>query len=293
MSSCWKRSWSGRVGFGPRGDRITGPADFLRGVWEILKEARDDNLTGESAKVAYYFFLSIWPLFLGLFAFTGIFGGEPAFDWIMGWLGDLLPEEPTRFLERFVRGITENSRPDLLSLGLILTLWSGSNIFTALAEGLNTVYDIEEGRPWWKKRALAIVLLLCASVLLTVGATAILAGEAIIAGLGLTDVYNVARWPLAFLVLGALLWLVYYFLPDREQELSIRPVTIGAFVGATLWVLVTTLFRVYVANFGSYGETYGLVGAVIIMLLWFYLTALAILFGGEVAMCLERGTHRR
>lgn len=265
----------------------------IKGIWAIIGEARDDNLTGESAKVAYYFFLSIWPLFLGLFAFTGVFGGEPAFEWIMGWIEALLPEEPTRFLEGFVRGITQNSRPDLLSVGLILTLWSGSNIFTALAEGLNTVYDIEEGRSWWKKRGLALILMLCASVLLTVGATAILAGEAIIAGLGLTGLYNIARWPIAFLLLAVLLWLTYYYMPDREQNLSIRPVTIGALVGATLWVLATTVFRVYVANFGSYGETYGFVGAVIVMLLWMYLTALSILFGGEVAMCLERGVHRR
>ena len=266
---------------------------FFGALWEILKEARDDNLTGESAKVAYYFFLSIWPLFLGLFAFTGIFGGEPAFEWIMGFLQDLLPDEPTRFLQRFVREITSESRPDLLSVGLLLTLWSGSNIFASLADGLNTVYDIEEGRSWWKKRGLSLVLMICASVLLTVGATAILAGEEIIEGLGLGGVYNIARWPLAFVLLTALLWLVYYYLPDREQDLSVRYVAIGAVVGASLWVLATTAFRAYVGSIGSYGETYGFVGAVITLLIWIYLTALAILFGGEVAMCLETRSRQR
>lgn len=266
--------------------------ECLSAVWAIVKEARADNLTGESAKVAYYFFLSIWPLFLGLFAFTGIFGGEPAFEWIMGWIEAVLPEEPTEFLQDYVREITADSRPDMLSVGIILTFWSGSNIFAALTDGLNVMYDIEEARPWWLRRLLAIVLLVLASVLLTAGATAILAGSEIIDGFGLAGVYNVVRWPIAFVTLTALLWLVYYWLPDRDQRIAVKPVTIGALVGSTLWILTTTLFRLYVAHFGSYDQTYGFVGAILIMLVWFYLTALTILFGGEVAVSLEQGLHR-
>ncbi|MDX1623947.1 MAG: YihY/virulence factor BrkB family protein [Gemmatimonadota bacterium] len=265
--------------------------DVLGHVWQILLEARDDNLTGESAKVAYYFFLSIWPLFLGLFAFTGIWGGEPAFEWIMGWIQALLPDEPTRFLEQFVRRITRESRPDMLSVGIILTFWSGSNIFAALTDGLNTMYDIEEGRSWWRKRALAIVLLVCASFLLTAGAASILAGAEIVEGLGLSRYYNLLRWPVAFLFLTALLWLVYYYLPDRDQGMSTKYVTIGALVGSGLWVLATTGFRLYVAHLGSYSQTYGFVGSILVMLIWLYLSALTILFGGEVAVSLEQGLH--
>lgn len=264
----------------------------LRGIGRIVLEAREDHLTGEAAKVAYYSFLSIWPLFLGLFAFTGIFGGEPAFEWIMGWLKALLPAESTRFLQRYVRRLTSESRPDMLSIGILLTFWSGSNIFAALTDGLNVMYDIEEGRSWWKRRAMAIGLLLVASVLLTAGAASILAGHEIIEGLGLGPVYEWLRWPLAFVLLTALLWLVYYHLPDRDQGMTVRWVTIGAAVGATLWVLATTAFHVYVSNWGSYGETYGLVGSILVLLIWLYLSALTILFGGEVAVSLEQGIHR-
>lgn len=265
---------------------------FLGALWRIVKEARSDNITGEAAKVAYYFFLSIWPLFLGLFAFTGLFGGQRAFEWIMGWIQRLLPDAPMEFMARFVREITQEDRPDMLSLGLVLTLWAGSNIFASLADGLNTIYDVEEGRSWWKKRGLAVILLLCGSVLLALGATTILAGAEIIAGLGLGWAYNLLRWPMAFLFLTALLWLVYYYLPNREQNMSVRYVTMGAVVGAVLWVLVTTGFRLYVTNLSSYSETYGLVGAVLVILIWLYLTALTILFGGEVAVSLEQGVHR-
>lgn len=266
---------------------------FLRATWAIVKEAREDNLTGEAAKVAYYAFLSLWPLFLGLFALTGLLGGEPAFEWIMTRIKSIMPAEPTRFLERFVREITGQQRPDILSLGIVLTFWSGSNIFASLTDGLNAIYDVEEGRSWWKRRLLALGLLVCASVLATGGATAVLAGAEILAALGLADAWNLARWPLAYLFLTALAWLAYYYLPDREQDLSVRYVTIGSLVGTGLWLLATTGFRVYVANWGSYVSTYGLVGSILVLLIWLYLTALAILFGGEVAVSLEQGLHRK
>lgn len=265
---------------------------LLRTAWAIVGEARSDNITGEAAKAAYYFFLSLWPFLLGLFAFTGIFGGEPAFEWIIGWITTALPGEPTRFLEEFVREITAEERPDVLSLGVILTLWSGSSIFVSLADGLNRMYDVAEGRVWWKRRLIALGLLLCASILLTLGATAILAGSEILDRVGLGGTWNAARWPLAWLALSALAWLIYYYLPNREQSLSIPYVTIGALVGTGLWLVVTTGFRVYVTNWGSYGSTYGLVGGILVLLIWLYLTALAILFGGEVAVSLEQGLHR-
>jgi membrane protein len=264
---------------------------ILQGIWAIVLEARADNVTGEAAKVAYYFFLSLWPLLLGLFAFTGILGGEPAFEWIMDWVRRALPPEATRMLQRYVEDVVAEERPDMLSLGIILTLWSGSNIFATLAEGLNVIYDLPEGRSWWKRRALSIGLLVAASVLLTAGASAVLAGAEIAAALGIDRAIAILRYPLAFLALTALLWLAYYHLPARDQNLAKRWVTIGALVGATLWLLVTTLFRLYVANLGSY-DSYGVVGAVLVLLLWLYLTAVAILFGGEVAVSLEQGVHR-
>lgn len=267
--------------------------DFLRMTWAIVLEAHSDNVTGEAAKAAYYFFLSLWPLLLGLFAFTGIFGGQPAFEWIMGWITGVLPSGPTRFLEEFVREITSEERPELLSLGIVLTVWSGSSIFVSLADGLNRMYDIDEGRPWWKRRLIAMGLLLAASLLLTAGATSVLIGEELLDQLELDAAWNLLRWPLAFLMLTALTWLVYYHLPNRKQNLSLRYVTIGALVGTGLWLVVTTGFRIYVANWGSYGRTYGLVGGVLVLLIWLYLTALSILFGGEVAVSLEQGVHRK
>jgi membrane protein len=266
----------------------------MRSLWElvrlILREAMRDRITGEAAKTAYYFFLSLFPLILALFALTGIFGGAAAFDWIMGRLERALPGEAATYLEQFVREVTGESRPGILSFSILFTLWSASNIFTALGEGLNRMYDLEEGRPWWKRRLVSLAALVLGSVLLVGGSIALLAGPGFLAFLGLGPTLEFLRLPLAIVMLVLLMWLIYFLLPARDMRDAARPTLIGAVVGTGLWLLATLGFRVYVSQFGRYDQTYGFVGGIILLLLWLYLTALAILFGGEVAATIQQ--HR-
>ncbi|HEX7120446.1 MAG TPA: YihY/virulence factor BrkB family protein [Longimicrobiales bacterium] len=262
-------------------------ADIGGFLKQTAREAIGDNLTGEAAKVAYYFFLSLFPLILVLFALTGLLGGDAAFRWIMGRLETALPADTATYLERFVRQVTDQPRPGVLSIGILLTLWSASNVFTAFADGLNTMYDVEETRSWWKKRLVAIALLVATAVLIVGSATAILAGGAIGRALGVGALWNALVLPIAFVLLTLGLWLIYYFLPAVESRRRKGRILVGAIFGALVWIGATYLFRLYVANFGSYGETYGFVGAVIVLLLWLYLSALAVLLGGEVAAVLE------
>ena len=258
-------------------------------VVRTFKEAMEDGITGEAAKAAYYFFLSFPPAILALFAFTGILGGDATFQWVMGQLRGALPGSAADFLQDFVREITGDSRPGMLSFGIIATLWSSSNVFAILTEGLNRMYDLEEGRPWWKKRLYALASLAIGMVSLSIGSVVLLAGPDVVSLVGVPEmIFQLVRWPLAFAMLWAMMWLVYYLLPNRDQSGTGRQVAIGAAVGTVLWVAVTALFRLYVANFGSYSESYGIVGAIMVLLLWLYLTALAILFGGEVAATLEQ-----
>lgn len=264
----------------------------MKSLWElvreILREAMRDRITGEAAKTAYYFFLSLFPLILALFALTGILGGAAAFDWIMGRLERALPGEAATYLEQFVREVTGESRPGILSFSILFTLWSASNIFTALAEGLNRMYDLEEGRPWWKRRLISLAALVLGSVLLIGGSVALLAGPELLSFLGLGPTLEFLRLPLAIVMLALLMWLVYFLLPARDMRDAARPTLIGALVGTGLWLAATLGFRVYVSQFGRYDQTYGVVGGIIVLLLWLYLTALAILFGGEVAATLQQ-----
>lgn len=249
-----------------------------------------DNVTGEAAKVAYYFFLSLFPLVLVLFALTGLLGGDAAFAWIMDRVRGTLPVDAARLIESAVAEITSEARPGILSVGIALTLWAASNVYAALGDGLDSIYGIVKGRSWWRKRLLAILLLLGTAALMILGAILVLAGREIGGILGLGAAWSLVRGPLAFGLIATVLALVYFVLPNRDQRQSKGPILAGAVVGALLWILATVIFRLYVANFGNYSDTYGFVGAVIVLLLWLYLTALSVLVGGEVAWAVE--THR-
>jgi len=266
----------------------------MRRLWtlvrEIFTEAMDDRITGEAAKAAYYFFLSFFPAILALFAFTGLVGGDATFSWIMDKLRTAMPGDAAEILADFVAEISGQSRPGLLSFGIVVALWSASNVFATITDGLNRMYDIEEGRPWWRRRLLAVAALTVALVLLSVGSLLLLAGPEVLAdlGLGLGAAVKLVRWPLAFVLLTLMMWLIYYLLPARDQKGAARQTALGAVVGTALWVAVTAGFRLYVSNFGNYDRSYGVVGAIMVLLLWLYLTALSILFGGEVAATLEQ-----
>lgn len=255
----------------------------------IIKEAIRDRITAEAARAAYYFFLSLFPLLLAIFALTGIVGGDRAFEMIAGRLRAALPGQAAVYLEEFVAEITGQTRPGVLSFGIIFTLWSASNVFVAITEGLNRMYDLEETRSWWLRRLVALAAVIAASVLLITSSVALLAGPEIFAWLGIDQAWEMLRWPAALVLLVLLMWLVYFLLPDRGmRKQAVAPVLIGAVTGTLLWLGATAGFRYYVSQFGSYGETYGFIGGIIVLLIWFYLTAMTILFGGEVAATLEQ-----
>lgn len=248
----------------------------------VVKSALADNITGEAAKAAYYFFLSLFPMILAAFAFTGILGGSGAFDTIMGWLNDLLPAEATAYMEQFVREVTDDKRPGALSLGLVLAIWSASNFFAALGDGLDAMFNVQSSS-WWKKRLKAIALMFVGGAVLWAAAAAIVAGPQIAEALGLGTIAVILTWPIVFGLLVGLLWTIYYVLPGERQTRDRRAFLIGAVAGTLVWLAATAVFRFYVSNIADFGRTYGFIGGIIMLLLWLYITALAILLGGEVA----------
>lgn len=259
----------------------------------VLKKAIADDIMGTAARVAYYFFLAIFPAIIALFALAGIVGGDQAFEWIMSRVRQGLPQDAEGIIEQFVGGVTGESRPGLLSLGILGVLWAASASFNGLTIGLNKMYDVEEGRSWWKRRLVAAGLFIAAGIVLNLGAAVILAGPELIRALGLDAVVVYATWAAAFVVITALFWLTYYLLPHADQSSGKKEVLIGAVVGTVVWSLASALFRAYVANFGSYAATYGVLTGVIVLMLWLYITALAILFGGEVAATLQQEVRGR
>ena len=265
----------------------------MRGVVAVIKatvrEAIDDDLMGEAAKMAYFFFLSLFPLVLIVFALTGIIGGDEAFARIAAAAERLVPGSAWQFVRELIREITERERPGVLSVGILLTLWAASNGVDALIRALNTIYDVPEGRGWWRRRALAVVVLITGTVLIVVGATALVPGIDRLLG----PITPLVRVPLAILVVMATVWFGYYVLPARDQQGAMLETAIGAVVGTVGWLLASVLFGVYVTNFAEYGRTYGAIGAIIVLMIWFYISGFAVLFGAELAAVLEGRRRER
>jgi membrane protein len=269
---------------------------FLRDTWRVarvtLRNARGDDLTGEAAKMAFYFFLSLFPMVLILFAVTGIVGGESAFGRITQVVQATVPDYAWQFVNSLIRQVTDRRRPGMLSFGVAFALWAASSGVAALMGGLNTMYDVEEQRPWWKRRLLALGVLAAGAVLLVLGSAAFIPSEAWLQDRGLWGFWSYVRWPLGFLLLTGTAWIAYSFLPAGDARPSRMKTLVGAGLASTLWMVAALLFRMYVAGFGHYNRVYGAVGAVIVLLIWFYIAALAVLAGGELAATLEsrRGT---
>jgi membrane protein len=262
------------------------------------KEIIDDNVLGLAAQTAYYFFFSLFPLLLFSVPLIGLIGNQREIvTWAMAKLGDALPADALRL----VRGVVEQtvfapSAPGLVSVGAVLALWAGSNVFTTLIGALNTAYDVKESRPFWQRRLIAIASVIVTGLLVLIANVALLGGPQIAnwmdnhtpVGHAFAVAWSIVQWPLSFAILVLALFLVYYFLPDIRQRA--RLVLVGATVAAALWVIVTLLFRFYVQNFGSYNKTYGAIGSVIILLTWMYLTMLVTLSAGELNSALQQGT---
>jgi membrane protein len=253
----------------------------------LIERIETDPALGQAPRAAFYFFLSLFPLVLIVFSLTGLFGGDDAFRSIMTQVQGALPPATASYLAQYVDEVTGRERPGVLTLGVLLMLWSASAGMLALDDGLNAVYRIKKNRPWWKRRLIALALLAASVVLLIVGVTAVLAGPSIAEALGLGFAWRLLSVPIGFVPLVLLMWLIYYVLPNRNASHAKGAVLGGAAAGTLLWVTVSYIFRLYVVSFSSYDLTYGVVGAVIVLLLWLQFTALAVLLGAEVAAQIE------
>lgn len=274
-------------GNGSSGER-EGKKGLLKRVWS---EFQEDDLTNQAAGLAYFAFLSFPPALLVLFSLTGFFGGEEVADWLTQQMENVLPEEAGALVETFVQNVVHQEAPGAFSVGLLLALWAASNIFMALSRGLDTAYDVKEERSWVKQRAIAVGVMLLVVVFFLAGSALLLSGPQIAGALDLWGAAEVAwtvvSWVIPpVLIIGAF-WICYYVLPARDQARHKVEILKGAAVAAVLWFLATIAFRFYIINFGSYTETYGFIGAIIVLLLWLFITGLVSLVGGELASELE------
>ncbi len=255
-------------------------------VWRAMNE---DDVFGQAAKLAYYFALSAVPLLICLVTALGLFTrNEELRGRLLSYLSTFAPASASALIYTVVEEIGQQSGRAKLSLGIAATLWAASSGTAAVIEALNVAYDARETRPWWKTRLLAVALTLGLSSSVIVGLGLLLYGSGLaefisrVRGLGgaFVLVWSLLQWPfIAFSMLGA--FMVLYSLGPDVQFQDLRWVWPGAVVGVILWFAVSFGLRVYFLFFDSYSVTYGSLGAVVVLMLWFWFTGMAILVGGE------------
>ena len=263
-----------------------------------FKEAVADDVPSLAAQQAYYFFFALFPAILALLSIASFFPIANLTDEIVARLSQVAPPDVVRIIADEITKLSGSKTGGILTIAFLFTLWSSSSAMLSMSTTLNVAYDVTESRPWWKTRLIAIALTLGLALFILVSMTLIIGGptlaERIASYFQLGPVFEwtwkILQWPVVFILVSCAIALVYYFAPDVEQDwVWITP---GSLMATALWVLVSLGFKFYLSSLGG-GETYkayGVIGGVMVLLLWFYLSGLAVLLGAELNAEIEHAS---
>ena len=279
------------------------PNDLEKRSWKyvLVKTAREfssDQCTDIAAALTYYSVLSVFPGLIAVFSLLGVFGqGQAASDAVLEIVGEVAPGDTVDTLRGPIEQMASSPAAGFaLVTGILLAIWSASGYVGAFSRAMNRIYEIEEGRPFWKLKptqllvtVIAIVLLVLAAIILVVSGPVT---EAIGNALGLGEVaqtvWSIAKWPVLAFIVVLIVAILYYATPNAKQP-KFRWMSIGALLAIVVLALATLAFGFYVANFSNYDRTYGSLAGIVIFLLWLWIANLALLFGAEFDAELERG----
>jgi membrane protein len=284
----------------PAKSAARGDFRWHRIVWSAFNDAFwHDNCLGMSAQLAYYFFFSLFPALLFLLAIASYFPFARLVDQIVTTLGGFAPPDVIAIVTDQIKKISNGDQGGLLTLGMLVTLWTSSTAMTAVINTVNRAYDIDDQRAWWKIRLLAIALTIGASLFILISFALVTVGPELAGhvadwvhlGAVFRSVWVVLQWPIVFALVSLGVALIYHFAPDADQPwVWLTP---GALFATLLWIATSVGFRYYVVLVGSYTRTYGVIGGVMVLLLWFYLSGLAVLLGAELNAEIEHARGER
>jgi membrane protein len=254
----------------------------------------DDMMTYASA-LAYRALFSLFPFLLFLIAMLSFLHLENFFEWLRGQAAMALPPDALAQVDPVIDHLQED-RSGLLSLGVLVALWSASFGIQALMNAMNKAYDVEESRPFWKIFILSILYTVGVAILLLLAAALMILGPQImemianLVGMGdlFVTIWSWARWPVAVLLMMTVVAWLYYVCPDVKQDF--RFITPGSILAVFVWIAASLGFGFYVANFGDYDAVYGSIGAIIVLLLYFYISGAVLLFGAEMNAVIEHAS---
>lgn len=266
----------------------------------VYEEIWEDEVLTRSAALSFYFVAALVPMLFFVVTMLGFFAQSNRLQTdLFNYAGRVLPPDAFTLLQRTLHEIARNASGFKLATGLVLALWSGSGGVSSIMDALNRCYHVQDTRPYWKQKFISILLTIAIAVLTIVALVIVLYGGSIAqfvgSHTGLSDItvlgWRIVQWPLAVFFVVWAFALMYYFCPDTEQKWTW--ITPGSLFGVLLWIGASILFRVYLHFSNSYTNTYGSLGAVIILLYWLFITGVAILIGGEINSEIENAAARR
>ncbi|HVF29666.1 MAG TPA: YihY/virulence factor BrkB family protein [Pyrinomonadaceae bacterium] len=271
---------------------------LARRVWEELYAG---GLLTHAAALSFYFLFALFPLLIFLITLLGLFvdRGTDLRASLFGYLRRVVPSSAFVLINTTLDEISTNAGGARLFIGLAAALWFASLGIAALSESLNAMYGVRESRPWWRVRASAVALTAVLVVLILAALLLFVYGGEIGGGIAnyfeqgtlFATVWTIFQVPVAILFVLFAFAMVYYFAPDLYDQ-KWYWITPGSLVGVALWLIVSAILRVYLRYADSYSVTYGSLGGVIILMLWFYVTGIAILLGGKMNAEIESAAAR-
>jgi membrane protein len=263
------------------------------------REFGDDGGTDLAAALTYYSVLALFPGLIAVLSLVGLFGqAQESVDKIMEILTPLVSDPGT--LDSIQARLLDLADAGGAGIGLVVgvlgALWSASGYIGAFSRAMNKVYEVQEGRPFWRLRPMQVIVtvttvllsVLALVILIVSGPVAEAVGKALGVGDDLVRVWDIAKWPVLAVIVMVVVALLYHLTPNVEFT-RFRLISVGSFVAILAWLMASVGFAFYVANFGSYNKTYGSLAGVIVALLWMWITNVALLFGAELDAELERG----
>lgn len=247
----------------------------------------DDDCLGMAAQLGYYLALALFPALIIVVSLVSYLPWS-MLDSLVSTIDRVAPGEIVKLVRDQITELANGNNGGLLTVGVLGALWTSSSAVVSIVSTLNRAYEVIESRPWWKVRLITIALTFGLATFIVASLIILLAGPAITRlieantgfGSGAATAWTIVQYPLVFALTSLGISFVYYFAPDVDQDwVWITP---GSIVACLLWLIVSLGLKVYVTQFGSFNETYGALGGAAILLLWMYLTGLAILVGGEL-----------
>jgi membrane protein len=261
-----------------------------------LKEALADNVFDLAAQQAYYFFFALFPALLFVIALASFFPLQGLIDSILRMISQVIPTDVVRILTDSIVSLSSRKSGGILTFAFLVTIWSSSGAMVSIITTLNAAYDVTESRPWWKTRLTAVALTIGIAVFILASMFLVIAGptvaEHLASRLQLGPAFKwawwVLQWPVVFMLAATAIGLVYYFAPDVEQDwVWITP---GSVLATLLWLGISLGLKLYYQWLPNANAAYGTIGGVMVLMLWFYCSGLALLLGAELNAEIEHAS---